>query len=181
MEFIDLIRTPNIDGVRLLDKNGQVDCQGKIAITGHQLLFVAREKELIMDHKMVDAVEKDTDKGRNLVKMRQKNGKLVRFLLNSQGEADDLCTSVQLCGMIKFTDTHPFYYNPPRSYEQLKKPNVLGTQVPIFNIKKVSNQHRRGSRRYETNVGGCLRKIKNLKCAQLIRNLSLFQLLSKTI
>jgi hypothetical protein len=80
MEFIDLIRTPNIDGVRLLDKNGQVDCQGKIAITGHQLLFFAREKELIMDHKMVDAVEKETDKGRNLVKMRQKNGKLVRFL-----------------------------------------------------------------------------------------------------
>mgnify|MGYP002281187033 FL=1 len=95
-----------------MDKNGQVDCQGKIAITGHQLLFFAREKELIMDHKMVDAVEKETDKGRNLVKMRQKNGKLVRFLLNSQGEADDLGTS--LCGMIKFTDTHPFFFNPPR-------------------------------------------------------------------
>ena len=77
----------------------------------------------------MDSVEKEADKGRNLVKMRQKNGKLIRFLLNSQGEADDLCTSVQLCGMIKFTDTHPFYYNPPRKYEELKKPNVLGTQV----------------------------------------------------
>ena len=131
MEFVELIRTPQVDGVRLLDKNGQVDCQGQLAITGHQLIFVARgvQKELIVDHKMVDSVEKETDKGRNLVKMRQKNGKLIRFLLNSQGEADDLCTSVQLCGMIKFTDTHPFYYNPPRKYEELKKPNVLGTQV----------------------------------------------------
>ena len=129
MEFIDLIRTPNIDGVRLLDRNGQVDCQGQLAITGHQLLFFAREKELIVDHKMVDSVEKDSEKGRNLVKMRQKNGKLIRFLMNSQGEADDLCTSVQLCGMIKFTDTHPFYFNPPRTYEELKKPSVLDTRV----------------------------------------------------
>ena len=27
MEFIELIKTPNVDGVRLLDASGRVDCQ----------------------------------------------------------------------------------------------------------------------------------------------------------
>jgi len=119
MEFIELIKTPNVDGVRLLDASGRVDCQGLLVLTGHQFIFSSGSREIFVLHKMVDNVEKENEKGRIQLAVRLKSGRLIRFLLNSQTEADNVSESILLCGMVKFRDSFPFYYNPPRSYENL--------------------------------------------------------------
>ena len=78
---------------------------------------------------MVDHVEKENEKGRIQIKIRLKTGRLIRFLLNSQVEADDVSESIQLCGMIKFADTFPIYFNPPKSYNNIEELQVQTTQA----------------------------------------------------
>ena len=85
-----------------------------LVLTGHQFIFSSGGKEIFVLHKMVDNVEKENEKGRIQMAVRLKSGRTIRFLLNSQTEADNVSESILLCGMVKFADSFPFYYNPPR-------------------------------------------------------------------
>lgn len=100
-----------------------------LVLTGHQFIFSSSNKEIFVLHKLVDVVEKENEKGRIQIQIRLKTGRLIRFLLNSQSEADDVSESIQLCGMVKFRDAFPFYYNPPRSYENIPDFMISSTQT----------------------------------------------------
>ena len=111
-----------------------------LVLTGHQFIFSSPKKEIFVLHKLVDLVEKESEKGRIQIQIRLKTGQLIRFGLNSQVEADNVSESIQLCGMVKFRDAFPFYFNPTKSYEQMEEFAVPTTQVWFKSLRNKVNR-----------------------------------------
>ncbi|KAM7358395.1 myotubularin-related protein 9 isoform 2-T5 [Cochliomyia hominivorax] len=120
MEFVELIKTPKLDGVLLYDhQNATVE--GRLCITGHHLLLSARQEnsqELWLMHKNIDCVEKRPLMVQNavvggLITLKCKDLRIISLKIKNAKEFLNVAASLEALSTINNPELeYPFFYRP---------------------------------------------------------------------
>lgn len=120
MEFVELIKTPKLDGVFLHDHlNATVE--GRLCITGHHLLLSARQEniqELWLMHKNIDNVEKKPFMVQNavvggLITLKCKDLRIISLKIKNAKEYMNVSASLEALSALNNPELeYPFFYRP---------------------------------------------------------------------
>ncbi|XP_046807439.1 myotubularin-related protein 9 [Lucilia cuprina] len=120
MEFVELIKTPKLDGVFLHDHQNST-VEGRLCITGHHLLLSARQEnsqELWLMHKNIDSVEKKPFILQNavvggLITLKCKDLRIISLKIKSAKEYFNVAASLEALSTLNNPELeYPFFYRP---------------------------------------------------------------------
>ncbi|KAI9587378.1 myotubularin-related protein 9 isoform X1 [Glossina fuscipes] len=120
MEFVELIKTPKLDGV-LLHDHLHATVEGTLCITGHHLLLSARQEssqELWLMHKNIDGVEKKPFVVQNvlmggIITLKCKDLRIISLEIKYAKEYLNVAASLEALSSLHNPELeYPFFYRP---------------------------------------------------------------------
>ncbi|XP_014664528.1 PREDICTED: myotubularin-related protein 9-like [Priapulus caudatus] len=115
MEFVELIKTPKVDGV-VLNRPFQEPVDGTLCVTGHHLILSSRtgnHEELWLLHRNIDCIEKRLEANRGTVIVKCKNFQVLRLDIPGQDETFNIAGSIEVLSSLEDVSLwYPFYFRP---------------------------------------------------------------------
>ncbi|EDV22388.1 uncharacterized protein TRIADDRAFT_28926 [Trichoplax adhaerens] len=116
MEFMDIIKTPQVENVTFTMVGERKSVSGTLCLTSHQLIFFDKENkkdELWIFISSIDSLEKKITDSSLVVNIRCKNFRNIQLTIGDITKASDAFESIEKLVKINEIDKHhAFYYNP---------------------------------------------------------------------
>ncbi|CAH1247888.1 MTMR9 [Branchiostoma lanceolatum] len=122
MEFVELIKTPKVDGV-VLHRPLCPRIEGTLCVTGHHLILSSRQKnaeELWLLHSGVDSIEKKFVGSMGYLTVKCKDFRVIRLDIPGMEECLNIASSIEVLSSLgkenrtvdTITLTYPFFFRP---------------------------------------------------------------------
>ncbi|XP_055541476.1 myotubularin-related protein 9 isoform X2 [Wyeomyia smithii] len=121
MEFVEMIRTPKLDGVLLYEQLKREQIDGTLCVTGHHLILSTRRegaRELWLLHQNVDIVERKPCIINNVLEggtiiLKCKDLRIIQLKIGSPQEYFNVSNSIeQLSNLEETKKLYPFFFIP---------------------------------------------------------------------
>ncbi|XP_077990034.1 myotubularin-related protein 9-like [Glandiceps talaboti] len=115
MEFVELIKTPKVDGV-ILRLPFQEPVEGTLCLTGHHLILSSRKsnsEELWLLHSNIDCLEKKFVGSTGYLTLKCKDFKTVHLDIPGMEECLNIASSIEVLSSLESVSlTYPFFFRP---------------------------------------------------------------------
>ncbi|XP_002742067.2 myotubularin-related protein 9 [Saccoglossus kowalevskii] len=115
MEFVELIKTPKVDGV-VLHYPFRASVEGTLCLTGHHLILSSRKtnsEELWLLHSNIDSIEKKFVGSIGYLTIKCKDFKIIHLDIPGMEECLNIASSIEVLSSLEtITLTYPFFFRP---------------------------------------------------------------------